>query len=101
MCLGDATGLAGDHVGVADLVEQLRLAVVDVAHDRDDRRARRRRPSSSSSSRSSTPSSFWSSTSCSSPGLTRRIVGADLLGEQLDLLVAERLRGRDHLAHAA
>ena len=35
--LRDAAGLAGDHVGVADLVEQLRLAVVDVAHDRDDR----------------------------------------------------------------
>ena len=38
--LGDATGLAGHHVGVADLVEQLRLAVVDVAHHGDDRRAR-------------------------------------------------------------
>ena len=37
--LGDATGLAGDHVGVADVVEQLGLAVVDVAHDGDDRRA--------------------------------------------------------------
>jgi hypothetical protein len=36
--LGDAAGLARDDVGVADLVEQLRLAVVDVAHDRDDRR---------------------------------------------------------------
>ena len=40
--LGDAAGLAGDHVGVADLVEQLGLAVVDVAHDGDDRGARRR-----------------------------------------------------------
>ena len=38
--LGDAAGLAGDHVGRADGVEQLGLAVVDVAHDRDDRRAR-------------------------------------------------------------
>ena len=37
--LGDATGLAGDDVGVADLVEELRLAVVDVAHDGDDGRA--------------------------------------------------------------
>ena len=36
--LGDATGLAGDHVGLADRVEQLRLAVVDVTHDGDDRR---------------------------------------------------------------
>ncbi len=31
--LGDTTGLAADHVGVADGVEQLRLTVVDVAHD--------------------------------------------------------------------
>ena len=36
--LGDAAGLARDDVGGADLVEQQRLAVVDVAHDRDDRR---------------------------------------------------------------
>ena len=35
--LGDATGLARDDVGVADAVEQLGLAVVDVAHDGDDR----------------------------------------------------------------
>ena len=34
--LGDAARLAGDDVGVADRVEQQRLAVVDVAHDRDD-----------------------------------------------------------------
>ena len=38
--LRDAACLAGDHVGLADRVEQLRLAVVDVAHDRDDRRTR-------------------------------------------------------------
>ena len=38
--LGDAAGLAGDHVGVADAVEQLGLAVVDVTHDGDDRGAR-------------------------------------------------------------
>ena len=37
--LGDAARLAGDHVGLADAVEQQGLAVVDVAHDRDDRRA--------------------------------------------------------------
>ena len=35
--LGDATGLTGDHVGVADAVEQLGLAVIDVTHDGDDR----------------------------------------------------------------
>ena len=37
--LRDAAGLAGGDVGLADRVEQRRLAVVDVAHDRDDRRA--------------------------------------------------------------
>ena len=38
--LRDAARFAGGDVGVADLVEQAGLAVVDVAEDRDDRRAR-------------------------------------------------------------
>ena len=38
--LGDPAGLGLDDRGLADRVEQRRLAVVDVAHDRDDRRAR-------------------------------------------------------------
>ena len=37
--LGDAAGLAGRDLGLADRVEQRRLAVVDVAHDRHDRGA--------------------------------------------------------------
>ncbi len=41
--LGDAAGLAGDDVRLADVVEERRLAVVDVAHDRDDRGARLQR----------------------------------------------------------
>ena len=36
--LGDATGLLVDHVGVAERVEQLGLSVVDVTHDGHDRR---------------------------------------------------------------
>ena len=36
--LGDATGLLGDDVGVAQRVEELGLSVVDVTHDGDDRR---------------------------------------------------------------
>ena len=36
--LGDPARLAGDHLGLADRVEQRRLAVVHVAHDRHDRR---------------------------------------------------------------
>ena len=38
--LRDPAGLGLDHLGVADRVEQRRLAVVDVAHDRDDGRPR-------------------------------------------------------------
>ena len=38
--LRDAAGLARGHVGLADRVQQRRLAVVDVTHDRDHRRAR-------------------------------------------------------------
>ena len=37
--LGDAAGLAGGDLGLADRVQQRGLAVVDVAHDRDHRRA--------------------------------------------------------------
>ena len=37
--LGDAAGLSRGDVDVSDLVEQARLAVVDVAQDGDDRRA--------------------------------------------------------------
>ena len=36
--LGDAAGLALDHLGLADRVEQLGLTVVDVTHDGHDRR---------------------------------------------------------------
>jgi hypothetical protein len=89
--LGDATGLAGDDLGLADRVEQRRLAVVDVAHDRDDRRA-------------------LDEVGVVVVGLDDLLVllgdGDDLdllvelLGEQLDRLVGERLRERRHLAQA-
>ncbi len=39
--LRDAAGLAARDVGLTDLIEQRRLAVVDVAEHRDDRRTRR------------------------------------------------------------
>ncbi len=93
--LGDAAGLAGHHVGLADLVEEGGLAVVDVAHDGHDR---------------------W-------PGLQRILgvvlvvevlegelgllrgarldqhhLGPQLAGEDLDGLVGERDGGGDHLA---
>ena len=40
--LGDAARFARRDLGAADVVEQRGLAVVDVAHDRDDRRTRQR-----------------------------------------------------------
>ena len=38
--LGDATGLAAGNASLADMVEQRCLAMVDMTHDRDDRRSR-------------------------------------------------------------
>ena len=37
--LGDPACLTGDHVGAANTIEQLGLAVIDVTHDRDHRRS--------------------------------------------------------------
>ena len=37
--LGDAAGFARDDLGIADRIQKRCLAVVDMAHDRDDRRA--------------------------------------------------------------
>ena len=48
--LGDATGLALAHVGLADGVQQAGLAVVDVTHHGDHRRPGLQMPSSPSSS---------------------------------------------------
>ena len=39
--LGDAAGFARDHIGLAQRIEQRSLAVVDMAHDGDDRRTGR------------------------------------------------------------
>ena len=92
--LRDAPGLAGDHVGLADAVEEQRLAVVDVAHHGDDRRARAQL--------------VFVVVVVAEQGLELGLlllarldeqhVGAHLGREQLDHVVAERHRGRDHLA---
>ena len=78
--------------GLADRVEQRRLAVVDVAHDRDDRR----------------PGDEVllgvleaSGSSSSSAACLIVISRLDLGGDQLDLVVGQRLRHRlGHLAEA-
>ena len=93
--LGDAAGLAGDDVGGADLVEQRGLAVVDVAHDGDDRRRGRLHLG-------------VLVVVVVEEGLELHLllltrldeqdVGADLEGEELHLLVGQRHGGGDHLA---
>ncbi len=94
--LRDAARLAGHDVGRADLVEQQRLAVVDVAHDGDDGSAR--------------PLvglvlfvlvlevAVQQLGFSLLAGVDQAHVGADLGGEQLDHVVGQRLRGHDHLA---
>ena len=87
--LGDAAGLAGGDLGLADRVEQRGLAVVDVAHDRDDRRALDEVLLGVLEDR-----------------LDLDVVGGvddldllvELVGEHLDRVVGERLRERRHLA---
>jgi hypothetical protein len=88
--LGDAAGLARDDLRLADRVEQRRLAVVDVAHDRDDGRAL-----------------LEVGGIVDDDLLDLLVVGRaddldlalELAGEDLDGLVGERLRERRHLAH--
>ena len=93
--LGDAAGLAGHDVGVADLVEQRGLAVVDVAHDGDDRRAGRLQllvlVVAVVEQRLQLHLLLLA-------GVDQQQVGADLEREQLHLLVGQGHRGGDHLA---
>ncbi len=95
--LGDATGLARDHVGLADRVEESGLTVVDVTHDGHDRRTG--------------DQSLFAALVLAEldvEGLEQLAVlllGADdlqdvvhLLGEKPERLVGNGLRGGDHLA---
>ena len=91
--LGDATGLAGHDVGMTDLVQHGRLAVVDMAHDRDDRRARLLVLLVVAVVEEGLEADLLLLA-----GLDEHDVGADLQGEQLHLLVREVHRRGDHLA---
>ena len=88
--LRDAAGLGLDHGRGADRVEQCRLAVVDVAHDRDDRRARRE-----------VRLGVLDDLGLVLVGrVLDRDLALDLGRDQLDLVVGERLRRGPHLAEA-
>ena len=76
-------------VGLADRVEQRRLAVVDVAHDRDDRRARFERLLGVVERLGLL---------VVVGGVLDRHLALELGGDQLDLFVGERLGRRPHLA---
>ena len=89
--LGDSAGLGLDDGGLADRVEQRRLAVVDVAHDRDHRRPR-------------DEILLGVLVDLRELVLLGDVLDGDLAldlgGDQLHGLVRERLRDRDHLAEA-
>src|SRR5215211_7307917 len=94
--LGDAAGLAGDHVGVADGVQQLGLAVVDVAHDGHHRRAGTQVLVAVGLG---VLPALDLLEGVGLAGVDDLDVGADLLGQQGDRLVGHRLGGGQHLAH--
>ena len=95
--LGDATGLLVDHVGVAQRVEELGLSVVDVTHDGHDRRT---------DDQVGLVALVGTELEVERlEQLAVLVLGRDdlddvveLLGEQLERLVADRLGRGDHLA---
>ena len=87
--LRDPTGLGLDDRRLADRVEQARLAVVDVAHDRDDGRAQ-------DEVRFRVLEDLGLLVLLAD--VLDRHLALELGGDQLDLLVGERLRRRPHLA---
>ena len=98
--LGDATRLACDDVGVADAVEQLGLAVVDVAHHRDHRWAMRCAVVVVGLVLVGVgePEHPLQLDLLLLPRIDQAHLRVDLGGEQFDHVVGERLRGGDHLA---
>ena len=93
--LGDATGLTGDDVGVADAVEQRGLTVVDVAHHGDDGCALHLERLVVVVGVVEHRLEFELFLLA---GLDQQQIGADLERVQLHLLVGEGHRGGDHLA---
>ena len=86
--LRDPSRLGLDHRRLADRVEQCRLAVVDMAHDRHDRRARRE---------IRLRVVEVHGLELLLRGVLDRDLALELRADDLDLLVGERLRRRPHL----
>jgi hypothetical protein len=96
--LGDATGLAGHHVGRPDAVEEKSLPVVHVAHHRHHRRTR---PEIRLVDLFVVLVLEVLGEKLGLPLLPRvdqAHLNAELGGEQLDHVVGEGLGGRDHLS---
>ena len=87
--LGDPARLGRDDRRLADRVEQRRLAVVDVAHDRDDRRTRNERLLGVLEDLGLGVVVL---------GVLDRDLALELRGDQQDLFVGERLGRRLHRA---
>ena len=93
--LGDPAGLAGHDVGLADPVQEERLAVVDVAHDGHDRRAG---PEQGLVLLLVVEVLGLQLRFLLLAGVDEADVGVQLGGEQLDHVVRQGLGGGDHLA---
>ncbi len=89
--LRDAAGLGGDDTRIADRVEKSRLAVIDMAHDRHDRRARLKRLLRVVERLR---------LRLLVGGVLDRHLAVELGCDELDLLVTQRLGRRAHLAEA-
>ena len=89
--LRDPAGFRGGDRRLADRVQERRLAVVDVAHDRDDRRP--------GGERLLGVVEDLRSLVLLAQVLDRHLA-LELRGDQLDLVVGQRLRRRSHLAEA-
>src|SRR6185437_7918777 len=85
--LRDATGFTRDDVRLADVVEQRRLAVVDVTHDRHDRRTRNQILG--------LIGDFGARVGNRVVGFTHRLE-SELARDELDLIEVEALIDRDH-----
>ena len=99
--LGDATGLAAGHVGLADVVEELGLAVVDVTHDGDDGRPMRGvvvLVVVVVGEDLADAETLLELDLLLLAGVDQADLRAEVGGEQLDHVVGERLGGGDHLA---